>query len=533
MKNLFILIALLFTFASCEREKELVMPESTISILNYDGGALVQEPEGNITIDMTMQSLAGVQKIEVVVDGQVKETITVEDAFTYEYSYNYQIPATAATGTLYNIVFTMTDKAGKTVSSRPVSVLVNQPYSIEEINLYATVLQRVRGKVTKDITFTNDKKWLIDSVVSIEEGATLTIQPGTTVYFRTFNNAAMISLLSVQRGAKIIADGGSRNTPIVFTSDKTLQGAGQRGDWGGLLIHGGAPSNVGSTVLRDGFRYGGTNAAENSGILRFVRIEYSGKGSFHSLALFGVGSGTTVQYVQSYDSYNNAFRIRGGRVSLKYIAGLQHGGYGIWADEGWQGNGQFWLFQTGIAATLLPVNYWNQARSIEFRNDDLFYDKAPRTTFRLSNITLIGNGYQSGAANGTRRGIRVRTGSTGTIQNAIITEFPDDAVRVEDLPTTSYGTSMIIDNFHAFNNLNNYADDAEEIFLNSGNYNLQETAVSGISKDNFAGTANSTYNPTSFGTWFTSAPYIGAVDPANDWTKGGTWFKDKNGNFRQ
>ncbi|MDO5650068.1 MAG: hypothetical protein Q4G11_05635 [Gallicola sp.] len=429
-------------------------------------------------------------------------------------------------------MITMTDKAGKSVTSRPVSVLVNQPYSIEEINLYSTVLQRVKGRVTKDVTFTSDKKWLIDSIVSIEEGATLTIEPGTTVYFRTFSSAAVVSLLSVQRGAKIFADGQSRNTPIVFTSDKTLQGGGQRGDWGGLMIHGNAASNVGTTVLRDGFRYGGSNNTENSGIIRYVRIEYSGKSSFHALSLFGVGSGTTVQYVQGYESYNNAFRVRGGRVSLKYIAGIQHGGYGIWADEGWQGNGQFWLFQTGIAATILPVNYWNQARSIEFRNDDSFFDKAPRTTFRLSNITLIGNGYQSGINNGTRRGIRVRTGSTGTIQNAIITEFPDDAVRVEDLPTTSYGTSMLISNFYSYNNLNNYADDAKDIFLASGNYNLHETAVSGVTKENFTGVTATSFNPASFSTWFTSAPYAGAVDPANDWTAGGSWFKDKNGNYR-
>ena len=176
--------------------------------------------------------------------------------------------------------------------------------------------------------------------------------------------------------------------------------------------------------------------------LKYVRIEYAGKNDIHGLQLFGVGSATSIEYVEVFKCYNNAFRVRGGRVSLRYIAGIEHGGYGIWADEGWQGNGQFWLFQTGIKATLLPVNYWNQARSIEFRNDDAIFDKQPRTTFKVSNVTLIGNGYQSGTDYGTRRGVRI-TGAQGFFYNAIVI-VSGDGVRVEDLPASD-GVTTIID----------------------------------------------------------------------------------------
>ncbi|MDO5650067.1 MAG: hypothetical protein Q4G11_05630 [Gallicola sp.] len=65
------------------------MPESTISILNYDGGSLIQEPEGTVVIDMTMQSLSGVDKLDILVDGKVVETVDVENAFTYNYTYDY------------------------------------------------------------------------------------------------------------------------------------------------------------------------------------------------------------------------------------------------------------------------------------------------------------------------------------------------------------------------------------------------------------------------------------------------------------
>ena len=533
LRALYFLFVAMVIATGCEREKDLVTPDSSISVLNYDGSIIVQEAEGEVALDITTQSLAGIKKVEVLVDGAVVETVQPEtDVFTYNYSYTYFIPANAALGTMLNIAFRMEDGQGRVVTTSPVTVRVDQPYRIIEYTQSGNVFQKISGRVNKNLTLTKDQKWMMDSVVSVDQGATLTIEPGTTVYFRTFSNADRLSLLSIMRGAKIIAN-GTRAEPIVFTSDRVLSGNAARGDWGGVLVHGAAPSNAGSTVLRDGFRYGGTSAGDNSGTLRFIRIEYSGKQAFHSLHLFGVGSGTIVEYIQSYESYNNAFRVRGGRVSLKYIAGIQHGGYGIWADEGWQGNGQFWLFQTGIKATLIPVNYWNQARSVEFRNDDSFFDKQPRTTFRVSNVTLIGNGYETSGDFGTRRGLRIRTGSQGFFYNTIVTEFPGDGVRVEDLPVETLGTTTIINHMHSYNNLANWEQEAKDVFFESGNYNLHESPVPGITLENFAGITSSPYNPTAMGSWFTSAPYIGAVNPANDWTTGGLWFRNKNGSIRQ
>lgn len=519
-------LAMLWMLSGCERERELTLPDLTVMVMDYDGNPILQEPNGEIIVDVTTQSLAGIEKLDVLLDGTIVTSISPDLPLSFVYAYTFTVPSDANLGTAYNIVFKVTDGDGRVSESRPVHVSVNQPFSVEELTLEGTTYERVKGRVNKDLTFTKDKKWLIDSMVVVNENAVLTIEAGTTVYFRTYSNAT-ISALAISRGSQIIAE-GTRTEPIVFTSNAVNQNSARIGDWGGVLIHGEAPSNVAEVVLYGGFRYGGTRPADNSGRLRFVRIEYAGKGDLHALQLFGVGSTTSVEYVQAYNSYNNAFRVRGGRVSLRYLAGIEHGGYGIWADEGWQGNGQFWLFQTSIAATLTPVNYWNQARSIEFRNDDTFFDKQPITTFKVSNVTLIGNGQQTG----TRRGIRVRTGSRGMLYNTIVTQFPSDAVRIEDLPISTLGVSTILDHTHSFDNSANWEQEAKSVFFESGDYNLSETPVAGISLHNFDAVVPTTYNPTAMSSWFQSAPYIGAVNPENDWTKGGTWFKDRNGNYR-
>ena len=119
------------------------------------------------------------------------------------------------------------------------------------------------------------------------------------------------------------------------------------------------------------------------------------------------------------------------------------------------------------------------------------------------------------------------------MHNTIVTEFPSDAVRVEDLPIESLGSTTLINNMHSYGNSANWAQEALDHFFASNQYNLKETPVTGISRDNFTGIVSSPYNPTAMGSWFTSAPYIGAVDPQNDWTVGGTWFRDKNGSLRQ
>lgn len=531
MKSFYLYIAICVLLAGCKREQAIELAPPSVVINDYNGSPVLQEPGGTVTFHVTFQSVAGIRQITMEADGAPVETVDLDGAFTYERDFDFQVPASQLTGTTIEIIIKLSDDDSRSSYSQPYIISVNQPYTIDEVTIEGTAYTQVKGKLNRDYLFTSDKRWLIDSIVSVDEGATLTIEPGTTVYFKTFADHNKASVLAVARGSKIIAE-GTRTEPIVFTSRKTITGNAAIADWGGLIICGNAPINRGSTAIEDGFRYGGSVPADNSGRLRFVRIEYAGKGDYHGLHLFGVGSGTRLEYLEIFQTYNNAIRIRGGRVSLKYVAGIEHGGYGLWADEGWQGNGQFWLFQTRIPATLVPVNYWNQARSVEFRNDATLPEKQPRTTFRVSNVTLIGNGSTGNTEDGTRRGVRIRTGAVGFMHNAIITGFPDEAMRVEDLPLSDLGNNTIISHMHVFNNRINWGQEAETFFFESGDYHLSETPVPGIALTAFDAVADGGLATSGLGSWFTPVNYIGAVNPADDWTSGGHWFKDRNGNFR-
>ncbi|TZF85574.1 hypothetical protein FW774_00395 (plasmid) [Pedobacter sp. BS3] len=524
----------MLAFSACEKEKAFTFPEPQILITSPAQPVITQEPGRSVSVSFTLQAASGLSQLDVTQNNTSYAHIDfVKNEITSAYDFNYTIPADAVPGTNYTFRFELKDKDGRTADYQFV-VNVNPTYTITDGTIGSTAVKYIKGKINGSFTIQATDVYVVDSILSINEGGTLTIAAGSTIYFKTSDDLNDISRLVIAQGCKIKAE-GSRTAPIVFTSDKLLKGQTPAStDWGGIFLYGKAPTNKGSVVQENGFNYGGTITNDDSGVLQFVRIEYAGKNSSNALNFYGVGSRTKVNYVEIYQNENIAFRVKGGVFNMKNIAGIAHGGYGIWAENGWQGNGQFWIFQTNRPATLTPVNFWNQARSIEFRNDDTFYTNTPRTQFNIANITLIGNGYASGVDMGTRRGIRIRTGAFGNVQNLIVTQFANDGVRVEDLSTAELGTTMILGNTRAYNNSVNYEGDAEDIFFNKGSYNATDTPVSGISTTNYVGSATSTFDPSTWGSFFSSAKYIGAVEnDTNDWTRGGTWFKNLDGTLRQ
>ncbi|MBK8499803.1 MAG: hypothetical protein IPL52_13545 [Flavobacteriales bacterium] len=167
----------------------------------------------------------------------------------------------------------------------------------------------VQGNITANTTWSNSNKYLLKGFVYVEDGATLTVQPGTIIKGDKPTKGSLI----IKRGGKIMAD-GTASQPIVFTSNQAA-GSRDRGDWGGIIICGRAPHNQPSDPTVEGGPdafYGGTDAADNSGVLRYVRIEFAGiafqpNQEINGLTLGAVGSGTTIEHVQvSYsgdDSY--------------------------------------------------------------------------------------------------------------------------------------------------------------------------------------------------------------------------------------
>ncbi len=529
VRHLLILSAL-FSIVSCERDENIFERQGPVISPFVEVETFNQEVGFPVVLNIELRAVNGLQELVVTKDGEPFDQVQYpEDQLIATYELNYEVE-NLPDGTLIPFDFQLTDRQG--ISAEPFSfnVEVGPPFDIEDGEVFGTAVKIVSGRINRSITLTADNEYLMDGVISVEDNSTITIEPGTVIYMKTFDTEKT-SRFVITQGSKVIAE-GTKDSPIVFTSDRVINNTAAREDWGGVYLYGRARTNQGSTIFEENFIYGGTADNDNSGSLRYVRIEYAGKVTNDGLNLLGVGSGTQVSFVQVYNCGDNGIRFKGGTVDLKYAVVTNHAAYGLWAEHGWRGRGQFWVFQTSIPSTIVPVNFKNQARAVELRNDRNNFLLSPATYVQLSNITMIGNGNTD--ADGTKRGIRVRRGAMGIIHNLIVTNYPDDAVRVEDVPDDKLedGT-MVLGNIRSFSNKTNFDEQAENYFLPRPEFNLSEDPVPEVTLDNYVGSIPSNFNPTSLGSWFTSAQYIGAIkDAASDWTADGTWCKNIDGTIR-
>jgi uncharacterized membrane protein len=179
------------------------------------------------------------------------------------------------------------------------------------------------GNIAVDTKLLKRNKYILQGSVYVINKATLTIEPGTTIICDSQSNASLI----ITKGATIIAD-GLETDPIVFTSNKSLK---KSGDWGGIVVLGDAPINKfgNSSSINLGLdtsltNYGGNNSESNSGILRYVRIEFAGKKTsndenFNGLLLAGIGNKTTLENIMVSYAAGDAFEIHGGNLSLNKL----------------------------------------------------------------------------------------------------------------------------------------------------------------------------------------------------------------------
>ncbi|WNH10463.1 hypothetical protein [Thalassobellus suaedae] len=195
-------------------------------------------------------------------------------------------------------------------------------------NDYGEPTQILAGNITEDLTLSKRDIYLLLGDVFVTNNATLTIEPGTIIIGDYDSKAS----LTISKGATIIAD-GLETDPIVFTSSRSVKRAG---DWGGLILLGDAPTNkfgngsvsaFYSQLAHDAYantNYGGDNYQSNSGVLRYVRIEYAGKrikaaGYFNGLLLASVGSETVFENIMISHSAGDSFEILGGDVCLNKV----------------------------------------------------------------------------------------------------------------------------------------------------------------------------------------------------------------------
>ena len=281
----------------------------------------------------------------------------------------------------------------------------------------------VSGSTEEDFTMTADKKYLLSGFVTVKEGATLTIEPGTVIMGDKDSKGALI----IERGGKIMANGTAAK-PIVFTS---AQPAGQRkpGDWGGVIILGKAPVNLGENVKIEGGverEYGGTDANDNSGSLKYVRIEYPGiafqpDNEINGLTLGGVGAGTTIDYVQVSYSGDDSFEWFGGTVNAKHLIAYSTVDDMFDTDNGYSGKLQFLV---GISnPTLADVS---DSNGFESDNDSKSTDATPQTSAVFSNVSLFGPRATATTTFHEKfgRGLHIRRNSAIQLYNAVIAGWP-------------------------------------------------------------------------------------------------------------
>lgn len=391
------------------------------------------------------------------------------------------------------------------------------------------------GNITTTTVLTSATDHLLSGAVFVQDGATLIIMPGVTIYGEGATNGTLI----VAQGGKIIAD-GTKDNPIVFTSDQ-LEGQRDRGQWGGLIINGRAPINTGATAFGEGDtgQYGGTDPTDNSGTLRYVRVEFAGiefspDNELNGIAFQGVGSGTTVEYVQVHYNQDDGIEFFGGTVNAKYLycSGIRDDSFD-WTD-GWTGKGQFWVAQQrGEDAD----------NGIEADNEGDNNEATPRSNPTLYNITLVGdpNGPESDT------GMLLREGTAATIRNAIVIGFNSAGLDIDQSSTFNQANSgaLSVQNTIFFNNRTDQGDTKI-----AGNFNLDDD---GFDEATWATTASfnnsqsdpalmapyshtlpdftpESNSPAANGTvpvatvpndgFFTAVDFIGAMGPNNNWLAG-------------
>ncbi|HEU5171395.1 MAG TPA: fibronectin type III domain-containing protein [Gemmatimonadales bacterium] len=323
----------------------------------------------------------------------------------------------------------------------------------------ATTLAPGRQVVNVTADITTNTTWVADNVYrlqgfrKVQPGATLTIQPGTRIE-GDVNTVG--SSLFVLRGARIQAVGTPAN-PIVFTSSQTV-GTRQPGDWGGLIIIGNGQINRADPTNLEGtgtgadnplINYaGGTDNTDNSGELRYVRVEFAGFGpapdtELNSFTFAGVGSGTTLNYLESLAGLDDAFEWFGGAVDAKYLVSYESGDDHFDMSEGYSGRLQYLIALQSKILQPRPGagNVSQDPQGIE--NDGCAgasctngQDSQPFTIPVVANFTLIGTPSGVTIPSGGGRGMVLRRGTGGLYVNGLVGRWPTAGLSVRDAATT-------------------------------------------------------------------------------------------------
>jgi hypothetical protein len=421
-------------------------------------------------------------------------------------------------------------------------------------------------EITADRTLFADTLYVLQGFVKVASGATLTIQPGTTI---VGDPATAGSSLWILRGAQIDAQGTAAE-PIVFTSGNP-EGSRAPGDWGGVLIIGNGIINRSGDRVTEGpaeaaeTYSGGNDNTDNSGTLRYVRIEFAGFDvsngggtELNSLSLYAVGSGTTLEFVQTLAGLDDGFEWFGGAVDGRFLVSYEAGDDHFDWTEGYRGRNQFVIAFQSARLDPAPGAGIPSTDPQGFEGDgcngdgcDLGFASTPFSVPVFANFTLVGPGTATTPSASGDIGMVLRRGTGGYLTNGIVARWQSQGLSVRDPETDALLTadSLNLSNILLAENAENYdepgsgnfglasaftssnhveeTDPSASIFTSLTPASLDWTPPTGSAAESGAGSVviPSDYTDGFFGGTLENTTYFGAADPAGEkWWEGWTRY---------
>ena len=450
--SIFLLGTLIFT-ASCGDDDDPQPPAAppTITVAPPTAMGLAGS---SVSSQVTVNGPAGLRSLQILKNGAPDPAFTTQTLTGTQatYTLNYTIEQLAP-GTVVNFTFIATDAEGRAVTSDPFRVTVSAlpPKRVVQVggttrlpgfdeHIVGVSVPGIEGTYlqNRNVSLTKDKHYVLMGFVRVgpipaagqnlqtDDGRTegvITIEAGTVI----FGDQATKGTLIIQRGGKIMAE-GTASEPIIMTSEKA-PGERTPGDWGGLVICGRAINNEGPSVQLEGAYaawHGGNNNDDDSGVVKYVRIEWAGipinpNEEVNTVTLGSVGRRTVLEYVQASYGLDDAFEWFGGTVDGRYLIAYRGLDDDFDVDLGHNGNVQF-------AIGIRDAKDADQSGSngFEVDNNGSGELRAPFTSTVFSNITVIGpkKTRETSISSEFQHGAQLRRSSKLRIYNSIFTGYP-------------------------------------------------------------------------------------------------------------
>lgn len=302
-----------------------------------------------------------------------------------------------------------------------------------------------------------DTTYLLSGCVEVPANVTITAEAGTVVL------GAPNSLLLFKQGAQFISQ-GTDEAPVVFTSDR-ISDCRAPGDWEGLFFEGKAPNNNNNYISIEGqacttIEGGGNLPNDNSGVLKFIRVEFAKTG----LTMVSVGAGTEMHDIQVSYSSEDGMKLLGGTVNFKQLAFLNNYGTDILATLGNRSMAQRILTVRLDPAAHIGVSPYSNSIVFKNNDDDLNnyegYMGSDNTHPIFSNVTILGPDYCGGTADGDiKNGILFTNNTEAGFYNSVIESYPT-GFRIEGTETVENANRTTSPGPSIFFEYNSFYDNA-------------------------------------------------------------------------